>query len=82
LKKIEDYLNGKLSREDAWRWAVDVMHKTKDGELDKDVYDALLSIYGLHDDEERFRTAKEDLIKIKKELQEKIEEKQKENPPS
>lgn len=69
INKIEDYLSGRLSREDAWKWAIDIIHKTKEGELDKDVFDALLSLYGLHDEEERFRTAKEDLIKIKKKLQ-------------
>lgn len=72
IQKIEDYLNGKISREETWKWASNIMHITKDGELDEDVHDAILSLYGLHDDEERFRTANEDLIKIKKELQEKL----------
>lgn len=69
IQRINEYLKGTLSDEEAYRWASDILKKAKYGELNKDIEEALWALWGLHDKEERFKTAREDLIKIKSKLQ-------------
>lgn len=67
LATIEAYLAGRLSKEQAAAWA------TKAFSTDELVLeDALTALAGLHDDDDRFDTAKEDLFYYRNCLQERV----------
>jgi hypothetical protein len=61
IKRIDDYLHGKTSEEEAAEWALDIIKKYP---YDSNTSSALNALM-LLDEPERFRTAKEDLIKEK-----------------
>lgn len=64
IQRIEDYLGGRATREDTAAWAISKITSrvfTSDEVL---LEDALAALAGLHDEEERFQTAREDLINL------------------
>jgi len=65
IRVIESYLKGALSKREASSWAVEVLTKeafTLDQIL---LEDAVTALAGLHDEDERWDTAEEDLIFFK-----------------
>jgi cobalamin biosynthesis Mg chelatase CobN len=69
IQKIGKYLKGESSKREAYEWSSNILRKAKHGELDKDIEDALWELWGLHNEDDRFDTAKEDLEKTLKKLQ-------------
>lgn len=64
IGKIQDYLDGRATRQDTAAWAISKITSrvfTSDEVL---LEDALAALAGLHDEEERFQTAREDLINL------------------
>ena len=65
INKINDYLAGRISKKEASDWAIDVM-KQKNFAVDEMVLeDAITALCGLHDDDDRWDTAQDDLIYLK-----------------
>jgi len=60
IDNIDEYLSGKLSEEEASKWALKMVKKHPI--RDNDIAFALMDLMCL-DEPERFRTAKEDLIR-------------------
>lgn len=59
IRKIDDYLDGKISEKEAAEWALGIVKKYPIH--DSDIAFTLMDLMCL-DEPERFRTAKEDLI--------------------
>ncbi|MBM3237301.1 hypothetical protein FJZ31_13490 [Candidatus Poribacteria bacterium] len=65
INKINDYLAGRISKKEASDWAIAVM-KQKNFAVDEIVLeDAITALCGLHDDDDRWDTAQDDLIYLK-----------------
>jgi len=64
ISKIEDYLAGRVSKQHAAAWAISKMRGSVFTSSDLLLEDALTALAGLHDEEERFATAKEDLVSL------------------
>jgi len=62
IEKIEDFLAGKISKAEAARWAVEILAKRTFGTDELVLEDAITALAGLHDEDERFDTAREDLL--------------------
>ncbi len=62
IERIKDYLAGRSTGQETAAWAVSVLTQRTFSAGDKLVEDALTALVGLHDGDERFDTAKEDLI--------------------
>ena len=62
IERIENYLAGRCTGQETAAWAVDVLTRRTFSTSDKLVEDALTALAGLHDGDERFDTAREDLI--------------------
>lgn len=76
IQKIDGYLKGEISKKEASSWATEVLHKSKDGEHERDIEEAVLELFGLHDEDDRIDTAPEDLEKTLKKLREKLDKEQ------
>ena len=72
LGMIEAYLAGKLTKEQATAWATKVLTTTTLSTDELLLEDALTALAGLHDDDDRFDTAKEDLFYYRNCLQERV----------
>lgn len=74
VQKIDKYLKGEISKKEICDWATDIMMKTKNGELESDIGEAITELFGLHHEgeEEKFDTPIEDIEKTLKKLQEKV----------
>ena len=65
IQVIEGYLKGQLSRREASSWAIEVLTKEV-FTLDQILFeDAVTALAGLHDEDERWDTAEEDLAFFK-----------------
>lgn len=62
IAKIDDFLAGRLPRSEAVRWAVEILGKRTFGTDELVLEDAITALAGLHDEDERFDTAREDLL--------------------
>ena len=62
IEKIENVLAGKISKAEAARWAVGISTKRAFGTDELVLEDAITALAGLHDEDERFDTAREDLL--------------------
>jgi hypothetical protein len=62
IERIEDYLAGRSTGRETAAWAVSVLTQRTFSASEKLVEDALTALAGLHDGDERFDTAPEDLI--------------------
>jgi hypothetical protein len=65
IERIENYLAGKSTGQETAAWAVGVLTRRTFNAGEKLVEDALTALAGLHDGDERFDTAREDLIYFK-----------------
>ncbi|MFB0537735.1 MAG: hypothetical protein ACETWR_22440 [Anaerolineae bacterium] len=65
IERIEDYLAGRSTGQETAAWAVGVITQRTFNAGEKLVEDALTALAGLHDGDERFDTAQEDLIYFK-----------------
>jgi len=65
IEKIEDFLVGKISKAEAARWAVEVLTTRAFSTDELVLEDAITALAGLHDEDERFDTAREDLLYFK-----------------
>lgn len=62
IEQIENYLAGRCAGQETAAWAVSVLTQQTFSASEKLVGDALTALAGLHDGDERFDTAREDLI--------------------
>jgi len=62
IEKIEDFLAGRISKAKAARWAVGILAERTFGTNELVLEDAITALAGLHDEDERFDTAREDLF--------------------
>ena len=65
IERIEDYLTGKSTGQETSAWAVSVLTRQTFSAGETLIEDALTALAGLHDGDERFDTAREDLIYFK-----------------
>ncbi len=65
IKKIEDFLARRISKTEAARWAVNILAERTFGTDELVLEDAITALVGLHDEDERFDTAREDLFYFK-----------------
>jgi exosome complex RNA-binding protein Rrp4 len=65
IGKIEDFLVGRISKVEATRWAVEVLTTRTFGTDELVLEDAITALAGLHDEDERFDMAREDLLYFK-----------------
>ena len=65
IEKIRDFLAGKISKAEAARWAVEILTTRTFGTDALVLEDAITALAGLHDEDERFDTAREDLLYFK-----------------
>jgi hypothetical protein len=65
IEQIENYLAGKSTGQETTAWAVGVLTQRTFNASETLVEDALTALAGLHDGDERFDTAREDLIYFK-----------------
>jgi len=65
IERIENYLAGRSTGQETAAWAVGVLTRRTFNAGEKLVEDALTALAGLHDGDERFDTAREDLIYFK-----------------
>ncbi len=65
VAKIESYLAGKVSKAQVSRWATRKLLDETFSAQDTLLEDALTALAGLHDDDERFDTADEDLVYLR-----------------
>ena len=65
IERIENYLAGKSTGQETAAWAVGVLTRRTFNAGETLVEDALTALAGLHDGDERFDTAREDLIYFK-----------------
>jgi hypothetical protein len=62
IERIDGFLAGKVSRAEAVRWAVEILGERAFGTDELVLEDAITALVGLHDEDERFDTAREDLL--------------------
>jgi hypothetical protein len=62
IERIENYLSGRSTGQETAAWAVGVLTWRTFNASEKLMEDALSALTGLHDGDERFDTAREDLI--------------------
>lgn len=62
LKKIDGYLTGKSTKAETWQWAVQTLSKHTFSADEVLLEDTLTALAGLHDEDERLDTAKEELL--------------------
>jgi hypothetical protein len=62
IEKIEDFLAGRIPRTEVVGWAVKILTKRAFGTDELVLEDAITALSGLHDEDERFDTAREDLL--------------------
>lgn len=62
IERIENYLAGRSTGQEIAAWAVGVLTRRTFSASEKLMEDALTALAGLHDGNERFDTAREDLI--------------------
>jgi|Deesub1362B_J571_1020462.scaffolds.fasta_scaffold11389_1 hypothetical protein len=62
IQKIEEFLEGKISKKEASQWAVKALTKRNFSSNELLLEDALTALAGLHDEDERFDTARQDLL--------------------
>jgi len=62
IEKIEDFLAGEISKAEATHWAVEILAQRAFGTNELVLEDAITALAGLHDEDERFDTAREDLL--------------------
>ena len=65
IERIENFLPGRSTGQETVAWAVGVLTRRTFNASEKLVEDALTALAGLHDGDERFGTAREDLIYFK-----------------
>ncbi|NIO69155.1 MAG: hypothetical protein GTN71_09000 [Anaerolineae bacterium] len=65
IERIENYLAGRSTGQETAAWAVGVLTRRTFNASEKLMEDALTALAGLHDGDERFDTAREDLIYFK-----------------
>jgi hypothetical protein len=65
IERIENYLSGRSTGQETAAWAVGVLTRRTFNASEKLMEDALTALAGLHDGDERFDTAREDLIYFK-----------------
>ena len=65
IKRIESYLAGKSTGQETAAWAVGILTRRTFNASEALIEDALTALAGLHDGDERFDTAQEDLIYFK-----------------
>jgi len=65
---IDDYLQGKVSREAAWQWAQEVMLSADYKQLPIDLQGAIHGIWVLHDEEGSWVPSNEELRQIRNDL--------------
>jgi hypothetical protein len=65
IKRIEGFLVGKVSKAEAVRWAVKILGDRTFSTDELVLEDAITALAGLHDEDERFDTAREDLLHFK-----------------
>lgn len=65
IERIENYLVGRSTGQETAAWAVGVLTQRTFSAGEKLVEDALTALAGLHDGDERFDTARKDLIYFK-----------------
>jgi hypothetical protein len=68
LELLDDYLDGKASRESVWQWAQKVIVSKEWGQLPSDLQDAIHGIWLLHDVEGSWVPSTEELRKIRDDL--------------
>jgi hypothetical protein len=62
IARIREYLAGHCSRRDTAAWAVRTLRRSAFQPDEAALEDAITALAGLHDDDERLDTAREDLI--------------------
>lgn len=62
IEKIEDFLAGRISKAEVARWAVTILAERTFGTDELVLEDAITALAGLHNEDERFNTAREDLF--------------------
>ena len=62
IEKIEDVLAERVSEAEAARWAVEILVQRPFGTGELVLEEAITALAGLHDEDERFDTAREDLL--------------------
>jgi hypothetical protein len=62
IEKIEDFLAERVSEVEVARWAVGILTERTFGTGELVLEDAITALAGLHDEDERFDTAREDLL--------------------
>ncbi|MEW6686354.1 MAG: hypothetical protein AB1393_09155 [Candidatus Edwardsbacteria bacterium] len=65
IQKINAYLEGLLSKEEVSTWAISVLTKQVFNVDEMLLEDAITALAGLHDEDERWDTAEEDLLFFK-----------------
>ena len=65
INKIDDYLAGKISKKEASDWAITVMKQKNFASDEMVLEDAITALCGLHDNDDRWDTAEDDLIYLK-----------------
>ena len=65
IERIENYLAGRSTGQETAAWAVGVLTRRTFNASEKLMEDVLTALAGLHDGDERFDTAREDLIYFK-----------------
>jgi len=65
IEQLENYLAGRSTGQETAAWAVGVLTRRTFNASEKLMEDALTALAGLHDGDERFDTAREDLIYFK-----------------
>jgi len=65
IERIENYLAGRCTGQETAAWAVGVLTQRTFNAGETLIKDALTALAGLHDGDERFDTAREDLIYFK-----------------
>ena len=62
IAKIDNFLAGRTPKAEAVRWAVEILAKRTFSTDELVLEDAITALAGLHDEDERFDTAREDLL--------------------
>jgi len=65
IAKIDGFLAGRTPKAEAVRWAVEILGERVFGTDELVLEDAITALAGLHDEDERFDTAKEDLLYLR-----------------
>ncbi|MCR4405558.1 MAG: hypothetical protein NUW24_01340 [Anaerolineae bacterium] len=62
VKRIDDFLSGKSTREETWQWAINILTQQTFGADELLLEEAITALACLHDADDRLDTANEDLI--------------------